>query len=66
MKQMDLRESTEHFILKQKAADDVKREMVVLASIMAGKVVKASIDTTVQESLVNETLKEIGESTWQS
>ena len=51
---------------KQKAADDVKREMVVLASIMAGKVVKASIDTTVQESLVNETLKEIGESTWQS
>ena len=51
---------------KQKAADDVKREMVVLASLMAGKVVKASIDTTVQESLVNETLKEIGESTWLS
>ena len=51
---------------KQKAADDVTREMVVLASIMAGKVVKASIDTTIQESLINETLKEIGESTWQS
>ena len=51
---------------KQKAADDMKREMIVLASMMAGTVVKASIDTTVQESLVNETLKEIGESTWQS
>lgn len=51
---------------KQKAADDVKREMVVLASMMAGKVVKASIDTTVQESLINETLKDIGESTWLS
>ena len=51
---------------KQKAADDMKREMIVLASMIAGKVVKASIDTTVQESLVNETLKEIGESTWQS
>ena len=51
---------------KQKAADDMKREMIVLASMVAGKVVKASIDTTVQESLVNETLKEIGESTWQS
>ncbi len=51
---------------KQKAADDVKREMVVIASMMAGKVVKASIDTNIQESLVNETLKEIGESTWQS
>lgn len=51
---------------KQKAADDVKREMVVIASMMAGKVVKASIDTSIQESLVNETLKEIGESTWLS
>ena len=51
---------------KQKAADDVKREMVVIASMMAGKIVKASIDTNVQESLVNETLKEIGESTWLS
>lgn len=51
---------------KQKAADDVKREMVVLASLMAGKVVKASIDTTVQDSLVEDTLKEIGDSTWLS
>ena len=51
---------------KQKAADEVKREMVVIASMMAGKVVKASIDTNIQESLVDETLKEIGESTWQS
>ena len=51
---------------KQKAADDVKREMVVIASMMAGKMVRASIDTSIQESLVNETLKEIGESTWLS
>ena len=51
---------------KQKAADDVKREMVVIASMMAGKVVRASIDTSIQESLVNETLKEIGEGTWLS
>ncbi len=51
---------------KKKAADDVKREMVVIASMMAGKAVKASIDANVQESLVNETLKEIGESTWLS
>ena len=51
---------------KQKAADDVKKEMVSIASLMAGKVVAASIDTTVQESLINGTLKEIGESTWLS
>jgi len=51
---------------KQKAADDVKKEMVSIAALMAGKVVAASIDTTVQESLIDETLKEIGESTWLS
>ena len=60
------RAKTEAELEKQKAADDVKREMVVLASLMAGKVVKASIDTNVQESLINETLKEIGENTWLS
>lgn len=51
---------------KQKVADEVKREMVVLASIMAGKVVKASVDAAVQDSLIDETLKEMGESTWLS
>ncbi|MCI9344873.1 MAG: F0F1 ATP synthase subunit B [Lachnospiraceae bacterium] len=51
---------------KKKAVDEVKREMVVLASMMAAKVVNAAIDTTVQDSLVEETLKEIGESTWLS
>lgn len=51
---------------KQKAADDVKKEMVSIASLLAGKVVAASIDTSVQDSLIDETLKEIGESTWLS
>ncbi len=51
---------------KSKAVDEVKREMVVLASLMAGKVVDAAIDTTVQDSLIEETLKEIGEGTWLS
>ncbi|MCM1045194.1 MAG: F0F1 ATP synthase subunit B [Candidatus Gastranaerophilales bacterium] len=51
---------------KQKLSDEVKREMVVLASVMAGKVVSASIDTTVQNQLIDETLKEMGDSTWLS
>lgn len=51
---------------KQKAVDDVKKEMVVLASMIAEKVVYAQIDTTVQDKLVEETLKEMGKSTWQS
>lgn len=51
---------------KKKAADDMKKEMISIASLMAGKVVAASIDATVQESLMEETLKEIGDDTWQS
>lgn len=51
---------------KQKVADEVKKEMISLASVMAGKVVSASIDTTVQDALVEETLKEMGEDTWLS
>ena len=60
------RANVEAELEKKKAADDVKREMVVLASMLAGKVVNAAIDTTVQDSLIEETLKEIGEGTWLS
>lgn len=49
---------------KKKAADEMKKEMIQIASLMAGKVVAASIDTSVQNSLVEDTLKEMGESTW--
>lgn len=51
---------------KEKAKDDVRKEMIEIASMMAGKVVSASIDTKIQDSLVEETLKEMGESTWLS
>ncbi len=51
---------------RKKALDDMKQEIVSLASVMAGKFVTASIDTSVQNALIEETLKEMGESTWQS
>ena len=51
---------------KKKVADEVKSEMIQIASLMAGKVVANSIDTTIQDGLIDETLKEIGESTWLS
>lgn len=51
---------------KKRALDDMKQEMITIASMMAEKVVAASIDTNVQESLINETLKEMGEGTWLS
>ena len=51
---------------KQKAYDEMKQEMIDIASLMAGKVVSQNMDTTIQDSLVEETLKEIGDSTWRS
>ena len=51
---------------KRKAADEVKTQIIDVASLMAGKVVAAGIDTNIQDSLIEETLKEVGESTWQS
>ena len=51
---------------KQRVGEEVKQEMINIASLMAQKVVAGRIDTTVQKSLVEETLKEIGNDTWQS
>ena len=60
------RAKTEAELEKQKISDEVKREIVAVAAIMAGKIVSASIDTTVQNQLIDETLKEIGDKTWLS
>lgn len=49
---------------KQKMSDEVKQEIISVASVMAGKVVAASIDTAVQNQLIDETLKEMGDKTW--
>jgi len=51
---------------KQKMSDEIKKEMISIASLMAGKVVSASIDTAVQNQLIDETLKEMGDKTWLS
>ena len=51
---------------KKQALDDMKQEMITIASMMAEKVVTASVDASVQEELIESTLKEIGESTWES
>ena len=50
----------------KKAQDDIKKEIITVASMIAGKVVSEKIDTDIQDSLVDDTLKEIGEQTWQS
>lgn len=60
------RANSEIELEKTRALDGMKQEMITIASMMAEKVVTAAIDTDVQESLVDETLKEMGESTWQN
>lgn len=60
------RARTEAELEKKKLTDDVKKEIISVASLMAGKVVAASIDTKVQDQLIEETLKEMGENTWLS
>ena len=46
--------------------NDMKQEMITVASLMAQKVVESSITAEIQSTLVDETLKEMGESTWQN
>lgn len=60
------RGNTEIELEKKRALDDMKQEIISIASMMAGKVVTASIDTNVQDALIEETLKEMGDSTWLS
>mgnify|MGYP002734766246 CR=1 FL=1 len=51
---------------KKRVSDEVKKEMIAVAAAMAGKVVSRSMDAGIQDSLVEETLNEMGEETWQS
>lgn len=60
------RANTEIELEKKKAVDGMKQEMITIASLMAGKVVSASMNTEIQDKLVDETLSEMGEKTWQS
>ncbi|MEG0962678.1 MAG: F0F1 ATP synthase subunit B [Lachnospiraceae bacterium] len=60
------RANEEALLEKKRVMDEAKQEMIGIASMMAGKVVAAAIDTSVQDTLVEETLKEMGERTWQN
>ncbi len=51
---------------RKKAVDDMKQEVIDIAALMAQKVVGSSMNISVQDTLIEETLKEMGESTWQS
>lgn len=51
---------------KKRILDEVKQEIITVASMMAAKVLAANITVAIQDKLVEEALKEVGGSTWQS
>ena len=51
---------------KNKVKDEVKQEMISVATVMAGKIVASSLDENKQSQLIAETLEEMGDETWLS
>lgn len=49
---------------KSKIKDEVKQEIISVATVMAGKFVAGSMDDSKQAALIDETLKEMGDDTW--
>ena len=50
---------------KQKAMEELKNEVVNIATLLATKIVKKAIDKQQADTLFDETLAELGASTWQ-
>lgn len=60
------RANNEIELAKKKAMEEVKSNIVDVASIIAGKAVSSVMNVEVQDRLVDETLREIGDGTWQN
>ena len=65
-KRIMARAEQEAALEKTKVRDQVKQEMISVATVMAGKFVASSMDPAKQDALIDETLKEMGDTTWQS
>lgn len=50
---------------RRKALEGMKQEIIDIAGAMASKAVGEKMDIQIQEQLLNDTLKEMGEDTWQ-
>ena len=59
------RASKEIELEKRKALDDAKQEIVTISALMAQKAIALSIDKKMHAELIANTLKEMGEGTWQ-
>ena len=51
---------------KKRVADEVKTEIISVASLLSEKVIGASVDAEMQNALFEQTLREMGDETWQN
>ena len=51
---------------RKKAAEDMKKEMVEIASLMAERAVRGAVNVKLEDTLIEETLREMGEGTWEN
>lgn len=51
---------------KSKVSDEMRKEIVRVATAMAAKIIEQQIDESKQDALIEDTLKEMGGSTWLS
>ena len=51
---------------KAKVSDEMRKEIVRVATAMAAKIIEQQIDESKQDALIEDTLKEMGGSTWLS
>jgi F-type H+-transporting ATPase subunit b len=51
---------------REKAVDAVRNEIIEIATLLAAKAISEQINVNIQDKLINDTLKEMGKSTWQS
>ncbi len=51
---------------QEKAKDEIKKQIIEVSSIMAGRFVSASIDQSQQDKLVDEVISDLGEVKWLS
>ncbi len=49
---------------KDKVSDEMRKEIVRVATAMAAKIIEQQIDESKQDALIEDTLKEMGGSTW--
>ena len=51
---------------KQKAADDVKQQIVAVSAMIASKLIAKSIVESESNAIIEQTLNEMGENTWRN